>query len=116
MLRIRSEQLDVFKKIQLQRFVDDLCQYARLEFPVETARLKTDALRLFVEKAINNAESYQITERPDVCQFLNYMFILGQDFDQQLDWARKILSDPLEQSGSVKMLLLNNAALGNQNA
>ena len=39
------------------------------------------------------------------------MSILGEDFDQELDWARAILTDPLETSGSVKILNLNTVAL-----
>lgn len=112
MLLIHQQQLDAFSENQKRRFIEDLCIHLRKEFPTETEHLEYKDLSAIAERTINKAEIYNITERRDICQLTNYFFIFGEEFDSNGSLAREILDDPLETSGSVKILNLNSAFIG----
>jgi len=111
MLLIREEQLLAFSREQEERFVRELCQYARNEFPAETSELADGDHDAISRQAISNARGYGIAERADIYRFLNFMLIYGLEFDDDLPWAREILNTAQDRSGTIKMLELYEEAI-----
>jgi len=114
MLIIRKEQLEAFSKQREESFVKELVRYVKKEFAEETGEAADEDIDAISRQAISRARGYGITERADICRFLNFMFIYGFEFDEDLPWAREILNTPHDRSGTIKMLELHETAMLDQ--
>jgi hypothetical protein len=111
MLTIREDQMQAFSRAQEKRFAGSLVDYARKEFPEETSDVPYEDIREIARLAVEKTKKYGITERADICRFLNFMYIYGFDFDEELQWAIEILNNADTQLGATKMLELHEMAL-----
>jgi hypothetical protein len=116
MLTISKDQMNTLSKVQEERFVKKLVHYTREEFPDETMNIADEDLNAICSQAISKTRGYGITEKTDICRFLNFMFIYGFEFDAELLWAKKILSASYHRSGTITMLELYETAqfIGNK--
>ena len=109
MLRIRSEQLDAFRRASRTAFIKDMLAHLRGHFPERFAEVGDEELRAKVEKAIDSLEQHDIRDRQSVARFLNVCAVHGWDvLDQngrqwmQRDFLARASIPPLER---VAMLL-----------
>ena len=82
-MRIRQEQMQVFKDHAQSAFVREVSLHLRTNFPDELAVLGvlahgTEAL---VRQGIAKANGYRIEARHDVMKYIELMVILGPQFD-----------------------------------
>lgn len=95
MLRIRKEQMDVFRQYMLEQFEDKMVVHLNKYFSGRCAELGEDGVRETIRYGISQAEKYGIVIESDVSRYINLMFTFGRDFDKDptLSWAAKILND-----------------------
>ena len=54
--------------------------------------LSDEKLYNLIDKGIDQATSYNIIDRNDTLQYLEFMICFGHDFDSSMTWAKKILT------------------------
>ena len=111
MLTIRKEQMEVLSRAQEEGFINDLCIMRRVNFQNKRVNCRIKMYATISQQAIEKSKHYGITEKADVCRYLNFMFIYGFDFDEEEQWAKDILNNPHTKLGETKMLELHEAAL-----
>jgi hypothetical protein len=95
MLKIRKEQYEDLGKISLKRFEDSMVEHVKKFFPKYYEIYEEPLIRKVIRYAVDRAESYDLITERDVCLYINLMFLLGSNFDTdlQLTWAGVILND-----------------------
>lgn len=109
MVTIRNSQMDSFGDDMFERA---LLEHVNQFFPDHCAAVGPEQLREVVLSGVQAAKNYGLTEAPDVCQYIDLMFIFGRDFDTNPDfpWAKQILTDESLQDASQKISRLTEAA------
>jgi hypothetical protein len=102
---IRKEQTDVFSERSLSGFERRLIEHLNRCFPAECEALGLQATENVIRYGIERAAGYGINLERDVCKYIDLMFVLGHDFDQQPDlpWVSEMLKDDTCTNSSVKM-------------
>jgi hypothetical protein len=95
-LTIRPEQLKIFSQAEVQEFEDWVLAHLRRFFPRQCDATGEWSLRSTIQYGIQRAAVYGITDRRDVCKYIDLMVVFGRDFDtdQRLSWAGEILKKP----------------------
>ena len=93
MLRIREEQMAVFRKYMLKQFENRMVDHLYKYFPEECEALGEEEVREAIRYGIDQADSYGIIIEDHVSKYINLMFLFGRDFDKALVWAKEILTD-----------------------
>jgi hypothetical protein len=111
-LTIRKEQLAVFQKGASEDFENHMVSHVKQFFPGHFEQLGEAAVRDLIRCGIQKGASYNIEEQPDLCQFIDFLFVFGRDFDRDpaLPWASSILNDPEVPGPSAKVYELRQAA------
>ena len=93
MLRIRSEQMEVFGQASLEAFEDNMIEYLRNFSPKHAQVLDEEQLRTVVRYGIERAEHYALTSERSIRIYTETMLMLGGNFDtdSQYPWAAEIL-------------------------
>ena len=96
MLKIRNEQMKVFRQLSLQNFEDNMVEHLQDFSPKHSLALGEDGVRKVVQLGIRQAETYGFTNYGPVQFYIELMFMLGSYFDTdcQYPWAARILTDP----------------------
>jgi hypothetical protein len=92
-LTIRAEQMETLRTAPERQFVGDIETYLHDAAPETCKSMGREAIREAAELALAKGREYGIGGQFDVLRYVNFMFILGFDFDTSLDWARQILLD-----------------------
>lgn len=95
MLKIQEEQYEELGKITLKSFEDSMVEHIKEIFPEQYEILGEPAIRCVIQYGVEQAENYEFITERDVCLYINTMFMLGGNFDTdlQLPWAADILKD-----------------------
>ncbi|MBN2592658.1 MAG: hypothetical protein JXA81_04050 [Sedimentisphaerales bacterium] len=95
MLKIRKEQNDELAKVALKRFEDDMVIHIKKYFPKYYEIMGEPTVRKVIQYSIEKAETYGFTTERDVCLYINLVFLLGSNFDTdlQIPWAAATLKD-----------------------
>ena len=95
MLTIRPEQLEVLADASREEFVCRMEQHVREHFAPVVASLTKEQLREVIARNRNRAESYGLKSELGICSYLNVVFTLGEDFEDQREypWAKTLLSE-----------------------
>lgn len=95
MLKIRPEQLQVFKADWARRFEDWMIGHIKEFFPEKFDEMGEEEVRESIHHGLKRARAYRIEQGPDVCLYIDTMLLLGRDFDIEPanQWARDILND-----------------------
>lgn len=95
MLKIRKEQYEELGKISLKRFEDSMVEHIKEFFPKYYEVLGEPTIHKVIQYGIDRAESYGFTSERDVCLYINLIFLLGSNFDTdlQIPWAGAILKN-----------------------
>jgi hypothetical protein len=114
---IRQAQINAFSQVEVQKFEDWMVQHLNRFFPSQSKSAGEVQLRDTIRYGIRRAASYGITDRRDVCKYIDLAVVLGQDFDtgRRSRWAAQILGQ--RSSPAVRMKSLLTAAkrqLGNR--
>jgi hypothetical protein len=93
MLVIRADQMAAFGASIRRRFEDEMASHLATFFP-ELCPANREGLGALIRRNIDKALAYGIERELDVCKFLDLTMALGENFDQEIDWARHVLHDP----------------------
>jgi hypothetical protein len=90
---IKNAQLKAFSAPLLKSFYRDSEEFLRKKFPLSIQNITSYDFRNTIENGIQKAAGYNIIERTDVRYFLEYIIVLGQDFDNDPsnEWVADIL-------------------------
>ncbi len=110
MFVIKDEQFGVFADDMRIRFRLLAGSHLREKFPRSLNNLPDEKLNILIDQGIDQAASYNIIDRNDTLQYLEFMICFGQDFDSSMTWARKILTiRNLSGSEKTKRLIQKNS-------
>jgi hypothetical protein len=92
---IRQEQMRSFEQAAQGRFETEMLEHLKQDFPSAVAGVGDDALRRFIKQGTERAGEYGFKARGPVRMFLDFMVLLGHEFDRDpmLFWIRDILAD-----------------------
>jgi hypothetical protein len=109
---IRMEQMETLSDYTFRKFVDRMVAHLKKEFPEQTENMGEDALRDLINKSMERAETYGVTDDIDIERYLECALLYGRDFDAnpQTLWAGEILRDN-DLSGFDKMNRINDYEL-----
>jgi hypothetical protein len=93
MLKIRSEQMKVFEQASSRSFEDLMVQHIKEFAPKHVEAIGDQVVHQIVVSGIERAREYGFTTRGPVRFYIELMFMLGSDFDTdlQLPWAAETL-------------------------
>ncbi|VAW73628.1 hypothetical protein MNBD_GAMMA10-1203 [hydrothermal vent metagenome] len=105
MLIIRNDQLKAFSRIKLNKFEEKMYVHAKKHFSDEFYGLESKNLIEVSSKAIEKGKLYGFHTQKHVFYFLSLMFLLGSDFDSdvQLPWVYNYLTDQSVSSVDQRM-------------
>ena len=94
MWTIRLAQLEALASARQRELENRAIAFLRREFP-EAEALAEQRLRESVDIALRKGETYRFGSEQEVRSYLELMFLLGFDFDEQprFAWARQTLTD-----------------------
>lgn len=84
MLKIRKEQMDELAKVPLGNFENGMVEHVKRFFPKYHDVMGEPAVRKTIRYGVDRAEEHGFTTERDVCQYINLMFLLGSDFDTDI--------------------------------
>ena len=95
MLAIRREQVDVLEQASTKRFEDRMVAHLSVAFKEKCQSLGEAEVRGLIQHGVRRSRRYAIATERDVCKYVEVMFILGRDFDEdpQYAWAHQTLMD-----------------------
>lgn len=110
---IRKEQMSAMKDAAVISFENRMIEHLRNLFPKHHEVLHDSGLLKVVQLGINRAGSYKIDAESPVCHYIDLMFLLGSNFDTdlQLPWAGEILRDADVPNQFVRIDKLYSTAL-----
>ena len=88
MLVIRQEQIKTFEQAAIKRFENNLLKHVEEFFPLQCQILGETQTRQILRYGIEQAENYGFISERDVCLYVNLMFLLGSDFDKDMQLPR----------------------------
>jgi hypothetical protein len=106
-LVIRNAQLAVFARARLEEFRQRAVAHVKAAFAARAEELGHAGVEASVETALHRCETYRLASRRDVLRYLNLMYTLGFDFDQDEGhpWAGETLRNPrLEAAAKLELL------------
>lgn len=105
MLKISKAQTTAMGAPQLAAFVERMRPLLRERYPEQTALIPEDDLVSIIEHGMQSSRRYGIKTVAGVERFLDFMFLLGFDFETRVGWAREILNRP-DFTGQMRIELL----------
>lgn len=95
MLILRKKQMNALGQIPRISFENKLISYFSETYPDECGLIGRDAVRKIIQYGIKRAESHEFTTQKQVTYYISLMFILGSDFDKdiQLPWIIEQIDD-----------------------
>ncbi|HTP32958.1 MAG TPA: hypothetical protein VMJ75_12350 [Candidatus Acidoferrales bacterium] len=92
MLVIRDAQMEALAQSLRDAFEKRARAHLRDLFPEDCAELSEGPLGDRIRESIARAQSYGLMSEDELLTFLEQVFILGPDFDNQYAWAREVLT------------------------
>jgi hypothetical protein len=110
MLTIRPEQLQVFSRVEVDKFEEWMLAHLQKFFPAQCQTAGQSQLRETIQAGIKRAAAYDMTSKREVCKYIDLMIVFGRDFDKdrRYPWASEILAR--EASPVQKIRNLHEAA------
>jgi hypothetical protein len=92
---VRGKQFHSLSQAAAKNFVGRVAAHVGTFFPDRCKTLGQEAVRQWIELGIARAQRHGILAERDVCRYIDLMFELGRDYDQdpQLAKLRRILED-----------------------
>lgn len=92
---IRPEQIETFQAAAQGSFEAEALEHIKKEYPAAVQGIEDAALKQLISRGAQRAEKYGFKARGPVRMFLEFLALLGHEFDQDpmLFWAADILKD-----------------------
>jgi hypothetical protein len=108
LFKISGQQHAAFREDAERRYVVSVADFLRKNLP-EAAADKPEALHGFVAAMVKKAKEYGMNTKRDAAFYVITARLLGEDFDQNHERARRVLTAPL--SGPEKSDLLQQVTV-----
>lgn len=94
-MRLHKSHTDAWSQQQMQAFADAMAKHLREDLPEHLERngIADEELEGVIREGCTRAEQYDMTGEADLARFVEFMAILGPDFDSSAKtaWAGEIL-------------------------
>lgn len=112
MLTIRQAQFAALSQYDVRRFENWMFAHLHRFFPAECAAAGDDRVMETIRHGIQRAAVHGITEKRDVCRYIDLMAVFGVDFDRdpKLRWASDILARRADSRSRMRALLVSAKA------
>ena len=92
--KISDAHMQAFSAQQQKRFEDEMCAYFKAEYPDKYQRAGEPWVRELINHGIEKGRKYDILLEPDVARFLDLMFAISPNIDENEEtaWVRPILN------------------------
>ena len=109
MLILRQEQMDLFARLEMERFEGRVIAHLRRHYTERMAGIADPTAREFVRFCVRRAARYGIDRERDIVLFIDVAIALGQRFDEQPhhQWALDVLTDEFLTSPTVRVEALH---------
>lgn len=97
MLVIRAEQMEIFERIALRKFEDEMISHSKKFSPRLCEVIGDEQLRAAVNPAISRAMDFGFTNRGPIRLFIEMMFLYGSRFDTDPQYP--MIGEILRSSG-----------------
>ena len=105
MIQIRPEQVKALERASMERFVQELVNYLRQDFSVETRDIEDEELHELSCLSIERGKKFGLTREKDLTHFAAYCASYGWDFPSQQAWAKPTLErSDLESGAKIRQL------------
>ncbi len=113
MLTLRKEQIAVLSDAEAKKFIDRVAAHVAKFFPGKVKTLGEQKTRDDIRYGVTRAASYGIKAEREVCLYIDVMFVLGRDFDNDpaLDFASRILRDSNIKGSAARINKVHRAAM-----
>ena len=108
---IRPEQLAVLDAVAREQFVRELLDHVREHFAARTAVMTDGELIDRIRTTIDRAAEHGLTERNPVRRFVALSIVFGAGFDEEAEWAARLLADSKAMDQRVRAELLHELGL-----
>jgi hypothetical protein len=117
MLIIRRQQMKILDDYVRRTFIERMVAHVERFFPASIREMDAADLRKTIRKEIEHAGRHGFVAQRDVCKFIDIVFALGRDFDENPEhvWAREILDEPEGADAPERMKRLTEAAISHLN-
>jgi hypothetical protein len=94
-LKIRAEQMEVFKEAARRAFEERATAHLERCFPERCTELGEEGVRASIRDAVERSQRLGLVFEYDIERYLNHMYALGFDFDSNpaYPWVQELLSD-----------------------
>jgi hypothetical protein len=92
---IRPEQIQAFSDLSVEHFAKRVAVHLQEFFPDTCELYEKEQLHTFILNGCQKATSYGFTTEREVCGFVDILFGLGKNFEQdpQYEWATCVIKD-----------------------
>lgn len=114
MLKIRREQMDLFDEQAELQFEKRALRFVQEYWPETFTDMGEEMVADSIRQGLAKARSYGIDQEYDILRFINHMYALGFDFDEdpRFPWAAEILENTeIEAQSRMDDLSKHTAAL-----
>jgi hypothetical protein len=107
MLIIRQAQFAVLSQYETRKFENWMFAHLHRFFPAECAAAGDARVIETIRYGIQRAAAHRITDKRDVCRYIDLMVVFGLDFDRdpKLRWAADILARRADSRSRMRALL-----------
>src|SRR5258708_10518668 len=93
MLKIRSQQMEAFRRQRADELPINIKAYLREKCPQETGTMDEPAMDALVASGMAAAANCKIESEWDLCRFCWMELLHGPEFHEKQEWAKVILTD-----------------------
>lgn len=108
MLKVRKEQIDVFKQAAVCSFEDRMVEHMKRFSPKHSNILDDSEIRECIRQAWEKAESYEFKSERSIRLYIEMSFMLGSGFDAdpQMPWVAEMLANQFisDETGRIDRL------------
>jgi hypothetical protein len=101
MLVIRNAQRHILAEPLIEEYQKRTYDFVAKEYPDELQRRGPDGMKRLIQRGVDKAQRYNVTNGPDVTALITLMIVFGDDFEVKDQRLLDLLTSPLD--GRVKM-------------
>jgi len=91
---VRNSQMARFRQTRMQDFENRMLEHVSRFFAGRFNRAGEQRIRELIQEGIGRAAKYGFRTEQEICRFIDLMVVFGPRFDQDADWAARVLLCP----------------------
>jgi hypothetical protein len=80
-MKIRNEQVSVFREMQFKPLIDEIAERLRSRYPEETRLVPPPMLEQQIRLGLEAAEAHQIIDKADIARFIEILYAFSPEMN-----------------------------------